>query len=361
MKKTVYISLLISLFSIVAFSQQAYYNDVDLTLSGMALKDALALKITNTHTHTLNYSDAREALKIVDLVPGQGDNVYLIYGFASQVCPSSPSNSDEHRRRNKSDFGSSSCEWNREHTYPKSLGTPPLGTSGPGADAHMLRACDTQRNSQRGNKLFRDDSGDSHIVNSSFWYPGDEWKGDIARMMMYMYLRYGDRCLPTNVGFGATTTNDPHMLTLFLDWNAEDPVSEYERNRNEYLSNTSNTYGQGNRNPFIDDPYLATRIWGGPDAEDTWGIYAGVSDYKDDFQLLMYPNPANDTLYVSHSAEVPVHSISLFSLTGKELWKVNQDISVIDLHDIPSGIYFIKIKTAQGYYTRKLVVNKRLK
>ena len=57
-------------------AQQAYYNDVNLSLEGMELKDELATKITATHTNMLSYSEAREALKIVDLVPGQGDNVF---------------------------------------------------------------------------------------------------------------------------------------------------------------------------------------------------------------------------------------------------------------------------------------------
>jgi len=63
------------------------------------------------------------------------------------------------------------------------------------------------------------------------------------------------------------------MIDLFLKWNVEDPVSELEKSRNTYHENTTNQYAQGNRNPFIDNPYLATRIWGGDSAEDLWGIY----------------------------------------------------------------------------------------
>ncbi len=52
------------------------------------------------------------------------------------------------------------------------------------------------------------------------------------------------------------------MIDLFLEWNAEDPVSDFERQRNTY-HDSQQTYAQGNRNPFIDNAYLATRIWGG--------------------------------------------------------------------------------------------------
>ena len=49
-----------------------------------------------------------------------------------------------------------------------------------------------------------------------------------------------------------------------------------ENQRNQYHENTSNSDAQGNRNPFIDNPRLATRIWGGPEAEDIWGIYSNT-------------------------------------------------------------------------------------
>lgn len=275
MKKLLLLLLFVTSYS---FAQQAYYSDVNLSLTGTALRDELATKIINTHTKTLNYDGAREALKIVDLVPGQGDNVFLLYGFSNNTCPSSSSDDNDHRTRDRASFGGgSSCEWNREHVYAQSLGTPALGQSGPGADAHHLRASDVQRNSNRGSKLFASGSGNSGDSNGG-WYPGDEWKGDVARIMMYMYVRYGSRCLPSNVAIGSTNSVDSNMIELLLDWNAQDPVSTYEDNRNTYLVNTSNDYGQGNRNPFIDNPNLATQIWGGTVAEDRWNVVADTEN-----------------------------------------------------------------------------------
>ena len=92
-------------------------------------------------------------------------------------------------------------------------------------------------------------------------------------MMMYMYVRYEDRCLPTNIGIGDNSLTQDDMIDLFLKWNVEDPVSNIEKNRNTYHEDLSNGSAQGNRNPFIDNPYLATMIWGGTEnAEDLWGI-----------------------------------------------------------------------------------------
>lgn len=349
--------LLFLLFSTYIFAQQSYYDDVNLNLSGLALKTELANKISNTHTNHLSYNDVREALKIIDLVPGQGTYLYLVYGFSNDICPNSTGNDNDHKRRNRSSFGGgSSCEWNREHTYPKSLGTPNLGTSGPGADAHMLRSCDVQRNSQRGSKLFRDSSGNSHIVNSDYWYPGDEWKGDMVRMMMYMYLRYGNQCLPKNVGYGNTVANDSNMIDLFLEWNADDPVSEYEENRNDYLENLSNTYGQGNRNPFIDNPYLATRIWDGPEAQDIWGIYMDISDNKLDNLISLSPNPTHNYLYINAADSNDIICASILSTSGQIIKKYTKiDDKPIDLHFLKSGLFFIKIKTTKGTLVKKVI------
>lgn len=323
------------------------------------MKEALSTKIINTHTNTLDYTDVREAIKIVDLEPGQGDLVYLIYGFAPETCATNTSNDNDHRKRNKSSFGgSSTCEWNREHTYPKSLGTPNLGTSGPGADAHMVRACDVQRNSQRGSDRFIAGSGNSGPVDYG-WYPGDEWKGDVARMMMYMYLRYGDRCLPDNVGVGNAVTNDTHMIDLFLQWNAEDPVSQYEKKRNDYLENTSNTYGQGNRNPFIDEPYLATLIWGGPEAEDIWEKYLSTPKYNQ-LSFEISPNPTTGIFYIHGLKDSNLNNgdIQILSLQGNLIskQKYHPENTQIFTPPLTPGIYLIRIHAGKKTGIQKLII-----
>ncbi len=277
-----YLLLFVSIFS---YAQEAYYNDVDKTLTGLALKNALAAKITATHTNKLSYTPGVwEASKITDRNPSNTSQVILIYGWENGT--DGDITNDKFRDSNLQDSGSGDTfRWNREHVYSKSLANPKLTTDnpGPGTDAHNLRPADRSRNSTRNNYKFGDGSGNSGFSsvtyagpdgpNTNAWYPGDEWKGDVARMMMYMYLRYGDQCLPSGVGVGNSALTPDDMIDLFLKWNVEDPVSDIEKARNTYHENTSNTYAQGNRNPFIDNPYLATRIWGGDSAEDRWGIY----------------------------------------------------------------------------------------
>lgn len=268
MKKSLPLLFLLTSLSILA-QAPSYYDDVNLNLTGTDLKNELATKIINTHHTNLSYTPGVwDALKQTDLDPNDASKVLLIYGYSD-----TDGNYVTDRSRSKNaNGGNAGSEWNREHVYPKSLGNPNLGTSGPGADAHHLRPADISFNSQRSSKRFANGSGNAGDVSGG-WYPGDEWKGDVARMMMYMYLRYGNQCLPTGVGTGSTMASDSNMLSLFIQWNVDDPVSDFEKQRNPILENI-----QGNRNPFIDNPAFATDIWGGPQAEDLFGNGGGNSD-----------------------------------------------------------------------------------
>ena len=264
MKKNL-LFLLLFLTAIIS-AQEQYYNGLDWTKSGLELKEELATKTITAHTNILSYG--WDAIKATDVNPENSGEVLLIYGYSQSGTTA--------RKRGINDNSGDQGDWNREHTYAKSLGNPNLGTSGPGADTHHLRASDVSYNSQRGSLKFADGSGNSGSVSGG-WFPGDEWKGDIARMMMYMYIRYGNQCTPTGVGVGSNASTPDDMIDLFLEWNVEDPVSDFERQRNEYHDSNA-TYAQGNRNPFIDNAYLATRIWGGENAIDSWGIFITSDD-----------------------------------------------------------------------------------
>ena len=128
-------------------------------------------------------------------------------------------------------------------------------------------------------------------------------------MMMYMYLRYPTQCIPTNVGTGSTVSLDD-MLTLFLTWNVDDPVSTYEEQRNPRLQ-----ISQGNRNPFIDNPYLATIIWGGSDAENTWPTTVSITEKEVLNSFLVYPVPSEGgEVHVYFDYNECVTSISLYNV-----------------------------------------------
>src|SRR5690606_15581985 len=169
---------------------------------------------------------------------------------------------------------------------------------------------------------------------------------DVARMVMYMYVRYGNRCLPKNVGIGDAVATDSNMIDLFLQWNAEDPVSPYEDNRNTYLGNASNAYGQGNRNPFIDNPYLATMIWGGTPAENRWPALANTA-FSELTSSIIYPNPATHNMINIHS-EAILDSIEFFNINGQKVMQLVNPVSQNNIYVIdylPTGFYLVKLSS----------------
>ena len=96
---------------------------------------------------------------------------------------------------------------------------------------------------------------------SNSWEPRGAVKGDIARMIFYMSVRYegGDGFADLEANDLAGNGSNPNVgrLSVLLAWNAQDPPSAFEQRRNEVIFSSF----QGNRNPFIDHPEWAQAIW----------------------------------------------------------------------------------------------------
>ena len=153
--------------------------------------------------------------------------------------------------------------WNREHVWPQSLSNGNWGTSGGGTDILHIRPTYNDTNNDRGNDLYGDNnkSGPVYYNNMLYGYTGgnyfeplDEVKGDVARIIMYVWTAYT----------GYSGYNPLNILSVFesyntlLKWHTLDKPDEMEGNRNNY----SETSKQKNRNPFVDHPELAWRIFG---------------------------------------------------------------------------------------------------
>jgi endonuclease I len=330
----------------------AYYATIDFSQTGNNLKNQLTNLITNTHTTFLPYTatgttDTWDALYQTDLNPNNSSNVLLFYGWDDT---DGDYTNDYSRDKNLS-CHTSSCSglWQREHVFPRSLGTPNLGFELAGSDAHNLRAIDTDRNGARSNRMFEASTSSvmSFITTSGNWYPGDEWRGDVARIIMYMYVRYPTQCAATSVGAGSTNYS-VDMPNVFLDWNAADPVSQYEINRNNILQNI-----QGNRNPFIDNPYLATIIWNGPTAPNPWG---SLSTSNQSFSnISIYPTITKDIVHIINPFNHN-YQYAVFNTLG-QLIKTNNTTDIIDISSNSKGIYFIILQFENQSKTFKVILN----
>ena len=267
-------------------------------------------------------------------------------------------NKNNDRSRNKdASCHTSDCmdKWVREHVFPRSKGTPNLEFEGPGSDAHHLRAVDYDRNSLRSNFKFIANPTSyitySRVIQQNggeYFYPGDEWKGDVARMMMYMYVRYGNRCQPVQVGHGsASYSNYGDMPNIFLQWNAEDPVSAFEIQRNEQIYQA-----QGNRNPFIDNPYLATLIWNGPFAQNKWNTLKNEETIFNEVKV--YPTYTNDLLFINANTHE-----TKFEIYDSSAKLIHTDINkhTVNVAHFTKGLYFLKLFINSNVKTYKFVKN----
>ena len=227
------------------------------------------------------------------------------------------------------------------------MGDASNGSTGILADPQNVRPSDQQMNNNKGNLLFTNGSGNAGNVGG-LWYPGDEWKGDVARIIMYMYTRYGVQCLPEFVGTGPKQ-GTTEMLQLLIEWNIDDDVSPFEMQRNDYLESE-----YLNRNPFIDNPAFATVIWGGDNATDTWGVLLSTEEFQVN-AIKMYPNPVKgEILNIKTQRDLQV---DIFDVLGKKViaTTVNENSNAINVSALSNGLYLAKLKSSDGVVTKRLI------
>ena len=158
---------------------------------------------------------------------------------------------------------SSAGTWNREHVWAQSLSGGLYGTAGGGADALHIRPTVMATNSARGNMLYGSAAGGTALTlnfrNNDYTYahakgnyfePSDAVKGDVARIVFYMYACYfAERKTPI--------TNCCESVARMVEWSKLDPVSAVEEHRN----NVAQQSVQKNRNPFVDHPEWIDKIF----------------------------------------------------------------------------------------------------
>ena len=257
-----------------------YYASVD-GKSGSNLWSALS-SVTNKGYKSIGYSNLYSAYLKTDVYPsdsvGKAGKIWDMYG----ECGFS----------NGEKCGSYSgvCDcYNREHSIPQSWWGG--GTGGIGNDIFHVLPTDGKINGVRSNyeygvvnggtnwngnkygsagswatdkKTIATDANESVKGSGNVFEPKPQYKGDWARGILGTIVKWQQSNLTTSNNFfsGTYTASGYYGLTkkavvLLMKWHREDPVSQKEIDRNNGIQQT-----QGNRNPFIDYPYLAEYIWG---------------------------------------------------------------------------------------------------
>jgi len=258
--------------------------------------------------------------------------------------------------------------WSREHIWAKSHGD--FGTeTGAGTDVHSLRPCDISVNEARSNYDFANggdvyvDAGNDNTSGiteckqtSNSWETRNAVKGDVARMIFYMAVRYEGENNEPDLELVDNVNTSPHKepfhgkLSDLLEWHINDPVDDWERNRNDIIYNNY----QHNRNPFIDHPEFVEKIW--PELVNINSLIK-KSDIID-----IYPNPVKDTFFVKFKNNyLKPTEIVIIDINGKTIKKIKVDNNKVSIsvNNMKQGIFLVKINFLnKPTYSKLLFIKK---
>ena len=264
-----------------ATSLPAYYEDLQ-GKSGKSLFDAVHV-VAKVGYSSLGYSGLWTAYKTTDV--RDNGKIWDMYSDCSWTVGSDQCGN----------YGNECDCYNREHSIPKSW----FGgsESQPGCDIFHIVPTDGYVNNKRSNHAFGEvssasytydgaklgsaknititggntiagNTGASVSCSGTVFEPRDEYKGDFARGYFGTMIKWangdyqaftsgdGSKIFSSNYSTGAFGLTK-YGVALLMKWHRQDPVSQKEVDRNNGIQQT-----QGNRNPFIDYPYLAEYIWG---------------------------------------------------------------------------------------------------
>ena len=347
--KKLYLFLTLIIAAVTLKAQPQGYYDGTEGLTGTALKAKLHT-IIKDDDH-VSYSGLWSAYQQTDKKPN--GKVWDIYSDVPNGTPPYQFTFGSDQCGNYS--GEGDC-YNREHLWAQSW-TNDNATHK--TDLHHVYPTDGYVNNRRGNYAFGE-------VNKATWTsqnggklgpntvsgfsgtvfePIDEYKGDIARALMYVSVRYytEDNSWNTSDMTNKSVIKD-WAMTMLIRWHEEDPVDDKEINRNNKVYSI-----QGNRNPFIDNPEFAELIW-----VPGW---VGVDENEYAVFVNVWPNPATSTVNISGEN---LSAVYMYNAMGQLVLTIDMQNadgqSVIDVSNFNSGIYFMNVITENGGSTLKKVV-----
>lgn len=280
--------LLLTLFvTATTFAQipSNYYDSAN-GLTGYALKTKLKEIISanyNQQSYNALYNAYQNTHRDENVSSG---NIYendgTVLDFYSEnptnpnsPTPNSPSNDPYNFMFGVNQGGNQQNEgdcYNREHLIPQSSFNSNFPMQ---SDIHHVIPTDCRVNNFRGSLPFGNVAtpnwtsmngskrGSSAVpgYSGTMFEPIDEFKGDIARAVLYFVTRYEDNVNNYTSFDMFNGTNDQALhqwaIDVLLDWHYNvDPVDQRERDRNQAA------YAfQNNANPFVDHPEYANMIW----------------------------------------------------------------------------------------------------
>ncbi|QRM89894.1 T9SS type A sorting domain-containing protein [Lacinutrix sp. WUR7] len=368
-------SLLLLLVTITVSAQipSGYYDDA--TGTGYTLKTQLKIIITNGHVDHGYTNDLYVAYQTSDT-----DSYYENDNSVLDMYSENPVATDPYNFAHDTNGGSapgqacgsysieSDC-YNREHLFPQGFFDSKNPMRG---DIHHVIPTDGRVNGFRNNYPFGNVGtnlvSQSNISNptrngsklgnsispgysGTVFEPIDEFKGDIARMLLYFAVRYEDNW--NDSGWSShTVANNPlngtsnqfyetWYVNLLYSWHLQDGVSQREIDRN----NAAYAY-QGNANPFINHPEYVQAIW---------SSILSVDDFETVDAIKMYPNPSNgNTITIVAKENL---SVEVYDVLGKriKMQNITPSQNKLNISGLSKGLYLVRFNSATGSTTKKLI------
>jgi hypothetical protein len=183
--------------------------------------------------------------------------------------------------------------------------------------------------------------------------PRDFHKGDAARAIFYMSICYNG-IEGYNWGFKkniSPTIQYGQDQEILKEWNFQDPPSNWEIARNDYIDSL-----QGNRNPFIDRPEFACFI----DFNSMSYLKNGCSSSLNEVEYKMvniFPNPFNNEIIIELN-NIENSEIQVMDLNARLIYKSysgNNTFIKLNLSEIQSGVYYLKVISKESIFIQKII------
>lgn len=247
------------------YDVNSYYSSV--SGSGRSLFDSLHTRLNKGFT-TLGYDGLLDVYPYSDV--NEDGTIHDYYSKTTHY----------HMGDANKSYSAEGDSFNREHSIPKSW----WGgfKTNQGCDVYIVVPTDGYVNNRRSNFPFGLTNGETYKSHGDYcklgpslisgynstdvFEPGDDKKGDFARIYFYALTKWDNAWNWTQGNGGSTFSGSlnvnmgltDYALNLFLQWHSQDPVDDYERNKNDVA-----VQYQHNRNPYVDHPEWVNSIWGG--------------------------------------------------------------------------------------------------
>lgn len=309
-----------------------YYSPITATDSA-GLSAQLQDLMFATHKKYTSYNDCKNPTYYYAMEPGSNSSSIMEFYSQSDI--------------GKSWGAGATGTWNREHVWCQSLSGGLYGTSGAGSDLHHLRPVESTLNSTRNNspygviathnsttEKYPKINSTTYSTHLGGWKTGDVFepidsvKGDVARIVMYLYTHYS-----TSSG-GSTSSNYKGNLQLtsimapstvaeakqlLLTWHNADPVDDGEMVRNNYAASI-----QGNRNPYIDHPEYADIVFG------TGKTISSISIETSTYRTFDFGGTfVGETIYAHYTDNTSANVTSRATFTGYDMNQAGTQIVTV--------------------------------